>query len=352
MLQNETIQGMQPISPLKTVKTNYVECIHIENDKCLSKLIPVESHCNLFGRNHNDCQIAANADDLDNIQLVLRKMGKSWLAIESGKQDMLHVNGLPKRQQRLAYETLNVLQMGNSFLIVKMLERKKLQQGDRSGEKARKGKPKADEYSITYQGNEYPFHQEDVILIGNHPSCQLPLPGEQFAVALVLHSKRIFLCPLMNPEKTNLKVDDILADGLTSVNPNSTITIGDQELSVNFNQGFNTSQSVEPKRKFGKAKMQLWQVKEDGSPGDSVALPEAGKALQVGRSGDVDLLIPAIEISRKHAQLVLHGKLITVYDNGSHNGVFVNGKQIKKQTIRPGDIISFAHYDFLLCYVG
>jgi DNA-binding CsgD family transcriptional regulator len=58
----------------------------------------------------------------------------------------------------------------------------------------------------------------------------------------------------------------------------------------------------------------------------------------VGRGLGVDLLFDAEGVSRKHAKLTLDvDGAVNLYDLGSRNGTFVNGRQIEIATLREGD---------------
>ncbi|MDP2270861.1 MAG: FHA domain-containing protein [Archangium sp.] len=62
----------------------------------------------------------------------------------------------------------------------------------------------------------------------------------------------------------------------------------------------------------------------------------------VGRVAGVDLVVDDDSVSRRHAELVVNGREVTVKDLGSANGTTVNGAPISEDTIlAPGDIIQF-----------
>lgn len=64
--------------------------------------------------------------------------------------------------------------------------------------------------------------------------------------------------------------------------------------------------------------------------------------LTVGRVAGVDLQIDDDSVSRRHAELVVQGREVTVKDLGSANGTTVNGAPISDDTIlSAGDIIQF-----------
>jgi pSer/pThr/pTyr-binding forkhead associated (FHA) protein len=61
----------------------------------------------------------------------------------------------------------------------------------------------------------------------------------------------------------------------------------------------------------------------------------------VGRQEDCDLRIPLSDISRRHAQVLIHDDAVVIRDLGSANGTFVNNKRVTEQELQPGDHIVF-----------
>lgn len=79
-------------------------------------------------------------------------------------------------------------------------------------------------------------------------------------------------------------------------------------------------------------------VIENSVPVNSISLT-AG-TVSIGRANDNDVRIKDSTISSHHAKIVTFYNASYIEDLGSTNGTFVNGKQVKKQTLKPGDIIS------------
>jgi pSer/pThr/pTyr-binding forkhead associated (FHA) protein len=65
---------------------------------------------------------------------------------------------------------------------------------------------------------------------------------------------------------------------------------------------------------------------------------ELGKTI-IGRKEDCDLRIPLAEISRKHAIVIVEETLVTLRDQGSANGTYINNKRISEQQLEAGDHI-------------
>jgi hypothetical protein len=61
--------------------------------------------------------------------------------------------------------------------------------------------------------------------------------------------------------------------------------------------------------------------------------------LVVGRDPTCDISLEDSTLSRRHAEFVAAGDVVTVRDLKSHNGIFVNGTRADEQSLRPGDVV-------------
>ena len=69
-------------------------------------------------------------------------------------------------------------------------------------------------------------------------------------------------------------------------------------------------------------------------------IPIGASGIVIGRSAEVDVVIPAQEVSRRHAQIVPDANGWTLSDLGSTNGIRVNGRQVGVPTrLTDGDVI-------------
>lgn len=78
------------------------------------------------------------------------------------------------------------------------------------------------------------------------------------------------------------------------------------------------------------------------SDGRSFALGD--RALIVGRSPDVDIVLNDNNISRKHCEFWRTSEGVAVRDLGSTNGTFVNGHKIDAVSLSPRDDVSVAQW--------
>ena len=70
--------------------------------------------------------------------------------------------------------------------------------------------------------------------------------------------------------------------------------------------------------------------------------------LVIGRSREADIRVEDDAVSRRHAQVERTEKGILIVDLGSHNGVLVNGKKVKKKILKPGDTVQIGYVVFRL----
>lgn len=69
----------------------------------------------------------------------------------------------------------------------------------------------------------------------------------------------------------------------------------------------------------------------------------------VGRGETCDVVIPDAGVSRQHARVLLHNAAVWVQDEGSRNGVFVNGKRVvRHRQLSPGVEMLIGEHAFTL----
>ena len=68
--------------------------------------------------------------------------------------------------------------------------------------------------------------------------------------------------------------------------------------------------------------------------------PLAGdRAIVVGRSSDLDMVLVEDMVSRKHARIAVQSDGVWIEDLGSTNGTFVNGEKVNRSRLKEGDRI-------------
>ncbi|MFF5227408.1 FHA domain-containing protein [Dactylosporangium sp. NPDC000521] len=77
------------------------------------------------------------------------------------------------------------------------------------------------------------------------------------------------------------------------------------------------------------------------------ALHDAAALIRLGRGPDNDIVLTDLRTSRNHAELRRTPTGYEVVDLGSRNGTFHNGKQVTRQAMQPGDMISIGRHEFI-----
>lgn len=69
----------------------------------------------------------------------------------------------------------------------------------------------------------------------------------------------------------------------------------------------------------------------------------------IGRAANCQIVLDDALVSRRHAQLVVEGRRVTVLDLGSANGVHVNGDRAGQSTVlKPGDVLAVGQQEMIL----
>lgn len=70
--------------------------------------------------------------------------------------------------------------------------------------------------------------------------------------------------------------------------------------------------------------------------------------ITLGRASDNDVLISDITASQHHAKIFTYFCVSYIEDLNSTNGTFVNGKQITKHILHPGDVVALGKCEFIV----
>jgi hypothetical protein len=69
-----------------------------------------------------------------------------------------------------------------------------------------------------------------------------------------------------------------------------------------------------------------------------------GERVMAGRSGDSDVFLDDITVSRRHAELTKSGEAWRIVDVGSLNGTYVNGKRVDAAALTNGDELQIGKF--------
>lgn len=72
------------------------------------------------------------------------------------------------------------------------------------------------------------------------------------------------------------------------------------------------------------------------------------RATTIGRDLDSDVVVPSGVVSRRHALVRWDGAGFVLFDLGSTNGTFLNGKAVVLARLEPGDVVGVGPFDLRL----
>ncbi|MFN0121812.1 MAG: sigma 54-interacting transcriptional regulator [Blastocatellia bacterium] len=81
-------------------------------------------------------------------------------------------------------------------------------------------------------------------------------------------------------------------------------------------------------------------------PGKGTVFALTGSGVSIGRDPENDLCLRDLSVSRKHCRILIEGTQFRLVDQGSRNGVFVNGQPVNDHPLRHGDNITLGDYQF------
>ena len=87
------------------------------------------------------------------------------------------------------------------------------------------------------------------------------------------------------------------------------------------------------------------EVRHDGKPIAEHKF-DAGRVV-IGRAPDSEIYVESQFVSRHHAQLTVNESGCALEDLNSTNGVFIDKKQIKRQLLQDGDVISLGTHELV-----
>jgi pSer/pThr/pTyr-binding forkhead associated (FHA) protein len=77
-----------------------------------------------------------------------------------------------------------------------------------------------------------------------------------------------------------------------------------------------------------------------------------GANTRIGRDPDSDITIDNVGVSRLHATISQYGTTFTIKDEGSANGLHVNGQRVALQALRDGDVVQIGKFSLRLNMAG
>ena len=67
--------------------------------------------------------------------------------------------------------------------------------------------------------------------------------------------------------------------------------------------------------------------------------PVPNMPIRIGRAPQCEICLPVITVSREHARITFNGSVLSVRDNNSYNGTYVNGRPVTEAIAEEGSVI-------------
>ena len=80
----------------------------------------------------------------------------------------------------------------------------------------------------------------------------------------------------------------------------------------------------------------VFDIKKDSKLQESIPIPNSVSTM--GREG-CDINLKDVKASRHHCTLYVHDDNLTIVDNSSTNGTFVNGRKIERRELKNNDTV-------------
>jgi len=332
---------------------NPLACFSVQNGKWIRQEVPGNIRRLHIGSNPYKSEFQVNHPEADEIHCIIQKAGTSWFIMESGKEDIMMVNGFPKRQIQLRQNQSGVVHLGNKnfvFSTQKIVPR--IPENEVYANSSDLGET---QYCVSYGEKSKIFNLDKLCLIGADPLCDFYLPGEPFYAMIAHYGKRLFLRSLVEDDHIPVEVGvESAYDNSVTLKPGSCINIGGVELKFKVSKDLRFTQNFNfvPDPKSGN--LRLLEIDYQGNPGHSFVLPSTGHSITIGRDSEQCSLSIAVspKISRVHAQAIVYDKALMLIDNSATNGTFVNNTRVKRRMVHPGDILRLGNANFILCFAG
>ncbi len=88
----------------------------------------------------------------------------------------------------------------------------------------------------------------------------------------------------------------------------------------------------------------MYKLRIVSGPNTGVVYDLSPGETSIGRNAENQIVLPSSKISKKHCVLVVDNGSLTIQDQGSANGTFVNGSLVKNRKLKNGDKIGLGEY--------
>ncbi len=305
-----------------------------------------------IGNSAHDSEICISEPESERVQVVVQKLGSSWFVMEYARANMLQINGIPNYQFVFEHNGYCTLKIGDTHLV--------LVNGNNEFKMSQKINPQH-KFELKNGKLQTPFNSKEPCLIGAEAICDVvitesmlednldPILKEPFLAMINSYNNQLFIEPLS--DKFPLLMQGAVITEPTPICAGSHFSIG--ELGFSIPESTTIAQagdfmdfSATAKKTF----MLLQVLGESAESAVNLELPQAGKAVSIGRGTDVTYTMEESSLSKQHVQLIIYEKSVLAADLNSTNGTYVNDEKVKKKLMHAGDFLALGDFILFLSY--
>lgn len=292
----------------------------------------------LIGSSPAVSKVVMRKPEIDEGHIALRFLYDRWAILDRGVNNITLFNGIGCRETMLTENSIAHVRLAGAPIIISTGKKEESETaGMVSGKK----------FNINLSTGTRTFDFVDSVVLGSseHATVQLE-EGKKFAAIISAYKGQLYINSITGKD---IVCDAVPVEGKALPLKNgSFIKMSDTTFEVEIPDEI--SEPV-PAPEYGELPMAIMRIKRDNTLGQMIKVPNAGQAVSIGRTDDNWLAFETSQVSRSHAQLLLYENSMTVIDQNSTNGTFVNGERITKKLAKIGDIVAFANKEFLLKYL-
>ncbi len=305
-----------------------------------------------IGTDPEEADIVLSDPTLSKKQLAVMRVGNDYILADCGVKDMTSFNGIPCRQAVCGIGGMCVVNINEQTIIFDAARRKAARNavGIRFGLGVDEPLKSAGKCQITltiaHQGYRMGI---DPLVVGSCAACNLCLSDTRLRPfhAMFHWTPEGFAVTRLSRDTVKVNSVDIDKSRLLSLTDRVQIGGANFTLNVNGNPAEEAA-AMFADHDWSHQDFRFSPLPESISPAFDLS-GDCG-SIFVGRSEEADITLDDSGVSRDHLQLIPSGKTVMVLDNYSANGTYVNGEQVNKARIRPGDCVEIGRSIFCLHY--
>ena len=321
-------------------------CKHFSNGVwAVKNFLPGKSFLKI-GTSSSDCDLAVpQTPGISRVHIGLRLVLNYWFVLEHAPERAIMINGTKRPQAILRNGEACLITIGDTQIALKSV----MKSSDKEA-KTQTGSfdPLKPILYFKTKDREHKLAIDSSALIGSDTECRIQAPELPPIAGIVFgyHGKAYLHAAKSGAALTVDGHDATLAP--RELTEGSVIAQGQHAI-------FTLAIRPQPENQQGhlpadfKGNLALLDI-SDNRFGAKLILPPAGRSLMIGRDASNHFMLDSLNVSKKHAQLIIYDNSVLILDAHSTNGTFIEDEQIAKKLLHPGEIVRFADKRFLLCH--